>query len=81
MKNLMQSRLFPLLSENSQRDTPDIQLEKSCDEFALKILTSIELDVNHQQLYFRLGFVHSNLAGIREQLSGEQKYVRNLPTI
>lgn len=72
MQKLMQSRIFRLLSETSQRDISTIQLDKSCDEFAIKVLTRIQFEENHQELYFSLGFIHSKLAGVCEQLSGEQ---------
>ncbi len=72
MQKIMQSRLFQLLSKMSQNEVYASQLEESCDEFALKVLTRLQLEKNHQELYFILGFVHSKLAGICERLSGEQ---------
>ncbi len=73
MQKLMQLRLFRLLSESSQNEVSTSQLEESYDEFALKVLTRLQLEDNPQQLYFSLGFVHSKLAGVCEQLSGKQK--------
>ncbi|GEM_PF-1844496 len=73
MQKLMQSGLFRLLSETTQNESFFTQLEESYDEFALKVLTRLQLEANHMELYFSLGFVHSKLAGISEQLSGEEE--------
>lgn len=73
MQKLMQTRLFRLLSEASQYEVSTSQLEESHDEFALKVLTRIQLEDKPQELYFSLGFVHIKLAGIRERLSGGQE--------
>lgn len=72
MQKLMQSRLFRLLLETSQHESYISQLEESCDEFALMVLNRLQLEKNHQELYFSLGFVHSKLVGTCNQLSGEQ---------
>ena len=72
MQKLMQSGLFRLLSDTSQNEVSTSQLEELYDEFALKVLTRLQLVNNPQELYFSLGFVHSKLAGVCEQLSGEQ---------
>ncbi|MDL2241619.1 hypothetical protein LJB91_01770 [Bacteroidales bacterium OttesenSCG-928-L03] len=71
MQKIMQSRLFRLLSKTSQNEAYVSQLEDSYDDFALKIFTRLQLDDNHQELFFILGFVHSKLTGIHERLSGE----------
>lgn len=72
MQKLMQSRLLRLLSEVSQNEVSISELEESCDEFALEVLTRLQLEDKPQELYFSLGFVHSKLAGVRERLSGGQ---------
>ena len=73
MQQLMQSRLIRLLSEASQQENSTSQLEESYDEFALKILTRIQLETNQIELYYSLGFVHLKLVGICERLSCEQE--------
>lgn len=73
MQKLMQSRLFRLLSETSQNENNISQLEESYDEFAMNILTRLQLEANHTELYYSLGFVYLKLAGICERLSGGEK--------
>ena len=79
MQKLMQSRLFLLLSEMPQNEVSTSQLEETYDEFALKLLTRLQLEKNHMELYYSLGFVHLKLAGVSERLSSEQekKCLRN----
>jgi hypothetical protein len=73
MQKIMQSKLFRLLSETSQNEDHTSQLEEAYDEFSLKILTKLQLETNHEELYFSLGFIHSKLAGLCERLLvGEQ---------
>jgi hypothetical protein len=76
MQKLMQSRFFRLLSEASQNEDYTSQLEESYDEFALKILTRLQLETNHAELCYSLGFIHLKLAGICERLSSEQEKKR-----
>ena len=70
MQKLMQSGLFRLLSETSQNENNISQLEESYDEFAMNILTRLQLETNHTELYYTFGFVHLKLAGTCERLSG-----------
>jgi hypothetical protein len=73
MQQLIKSKLFRILSDNSQKEGFTSQLEESYDEFALKILTRIQQETNQIELYYSLGFVYSKLAGICERLSDEQE--------
>lgn len=70
MQQLIKTRLFRLLSEISQTESSTSQLKDSYDEFALKLLTKLQLETNHTELYYSLGFVHLELAGVCERLSG-----------
>lgn len=72
MQKLMQTRLFRLLSKPSQEEQYISQLEESCDEFALKLLTRLQFATTHMELYYSLGFVHLKLTGFCELLSGEK---------
>jgi hypothetical protein len=71
MKQLLQSTIFRLLSELTE-EKDIFKLEESCDEFALKLLTRLQIETNPMELYYSLGFVHLKLAGIGEHISGEQ---------
>lgn len=73
MQKFIKLRIFRLLSDTSQNEDTTSQLEESCDEFALKVLTRLHLETNPMELYYSLGFVHLKLAGIYEQLSGKQE--------
>lgn len=72
MQKFMQLELFRLLAEIPQNEAHTSQLEESYDEFALKVLTRLQLETNPAELYYSFGFVHLKLAGICERLSGEQ---------
>jgi hypothetical protein len=72
MQQLMKSRIFQLLSEASQNEDFILLLKESYDEFSLKILTKLQLETNLTELYYSLGFVHLELAGICERLSGKE---------
>lgn len=72
MKQLMQSKFFRLLSEISQTEEFASQLRESYDEFALKILSKLQLEPNHTELYYSFGFVQLELAGVCERLSGRK---------
>lgn len=79
MQQLIKARLFRLLSETSQNEAFTSQLKESYDDFALKLLTKLQLETNHPELYYSLGFVHLELAGVCERFSGgeEKKYPEN----
>lgn len=70
MQQLKKTRLFRLLSEGPQTEDFTSQLKESYDEFALKLLTKLQLETNHSELFYSLGFVLIELAGVHERLSG-----------
>lgn len=70
MQKLIKTRLFQMLSKTSQNEDFTSQLKESYDEFALKILSKLQLESNHTELYYSIGFVQIELAGICERLSG-----------
>ena len=79
MQQLMKARLFRLLSETSQNEDFTSQLRESYDDFALKLLAKLQQETNHTELYYSLGFVHLELAGVCERFSGgkEKKCSKN----
>lgn len=72
MQKLIKARLFQMLSKASQNEDFTSQLKESYDEFALKILSKLQLESNHTELYYSLGVVQLELAGFCERLSGEK---------
>jgi hypothetical protein len=68
MKQLMNSRLFSLLSEESGENNFLTKLEEAYEEFAVKLLNKLQIETNIAKLYYHLGFVRLELVGIRETL-------------
>jgi len=73
MKQLLNLRLFSLLTETSANKTEQTKLENAYDEFALKLLEKLQTGINPTLLYYHLGFVRLELVGIRDTLSGGQE--------
>ena len=73
MKQLMNSRLFQLLTKASKEKDVLTELTKSYDEFALKLLDKLQIESNIAKLYYHLGFVRLELVGIRDGLSDKEE--------
>lgn len=73
MKQLMNLRLFSLLSDTSQSSEFITKLKNAYEEFALKLLDKLQTETNITKLYYHLGFVRLELVGIRKILSDGQE--------
>lgn len=73
MKQLMNSRLFLLLTKASKEKDVLTELTKAYDEFALKLLDKLQIESNITKLYYHLGFVRLELVGIRGGLSDKEE--------
>lgn len=73
MKQLMNLRLFSLLSEKNRDSNFFKELKEAYEEFAVKLLDKLQIETNITKLYYHLGFVRLELDGIRETLSDGQE--------
>jgi len=72
MKQLMSSKLFSLLSENSVNENCLTKLKQAYEEFASTLLNKLQEEKNITKLYYNLGFVRLELVGIRDMLYNGQ---------
>lgn len=73
MKNLMNLKLFSILSKQDESNNFLTKLEEAYDEFALKLLDRLQIESNITKLYYHLGFVRLELVGIRDGLSDKEE--------
>ncbi|MFV0537929.1 MAG: hypothetical protein ACK5M3_11220 [Dysgonomonas sp.] len=73
MKQLMNLRLFSLLSEKDRGNNFFTELKEAYEEFAVKLLDKLQIETNITKLYYHLGFVRLELVGIRDTLSDGQE--------
>ena len=73
MKQLMNLRLLSLLTETSKNKNVLTKLEEAYEEFAVTLLNKLEIETNVTKLYYHLGFIRLELAGIRERLTNGQE--------
>ncbi|MDH6309053.1 hypothetical protein M2451_001489 [Dysgonomonas sp. PFB1-18] len=73
MKNLMNLKLFSILSKQDESNNFLTKLEEAYDEFALKLLDKLQIETNIAKLYYHLGFVRLELVGVRDILSNGQE--------
>lgn len=69
MKQLMQLRLFSLLSETSKKESSQTSLNEAYDEFVLKLFSKFKTATNLPELYYNLSYIRLELADICNQLS------------
>lgn len=72
MKQLINLRLFSLLSQKDRDNNFFKELKEAYDEFALKLLDKLQIETNITKLYYHLGFVRLELVGIRDGLSDKE---------
>lgn len=79
MKQLMQMRLFSLLSNASERTKCTTKLKDAYGEFAQYLLEKLQSETNLLELYYSLGYARLELIGISKDLAkeGEKKYTLN----
>lgn len=73
MKQLINLRLFSLLSEKDRDNNFFKELKEAYEEFALKLLDKLQIETNITKLYYHLGFVRLELVGIRDGLSDKEE--------
>lgn len=72
MRQLMNLRLFSLLTGTSQNKNLLTELKLAYEEFALKLLDKLQTEVNLTDLYYNLGFVRLELVEICNNLSDRE---------
>lgn len=73
MKQLMDSRLFSLLSKKDRNNNLFKELKEAYEEFSVKLLEKLQTESNITKLYYHLGFVRLELVGIRDGLSDKEE--------
>lgn len=72
MKQLMNLKLFSLLTENPKNKSVLTKLESAYEEFAITLFEKLQKEADITKLYYNLSFVRLELAGIRD-LSSDVK--------
>lgn len=72
MKNLLESELFHLLDNYSSEKEFAKKLKSAYEDFALKLLDTLQSETNATKLYYNLGFVRLELAELRDSPFGEK---------
>ena len=73
MKQLMDSRLFSLLSKKDRNNNLFKELKEAYEEFSVKLLEKLQTESNITKLYYHLGFVRLELVGIQDGLSDKEE--------
>ncbi len=68
----MKLRLFSLLTNEIEDNQVTNEISKAYEEFAVKIFDKLKVETDISELYYNLGFVRLELAGLRDKISGEK---------
>jgi len=79
MKQLVNLRFFLLLRKGAKNKFVLTQLEDAYEEFATRLLEKLHSETDITKLYYHLGFVKLEFAGIKDNLSdGQEKKCLNV---